>query len=198
MNYTREPIIETVVTPKEGCKLVLRNSKKGNEHEDYLVDAVEVVSFGNSLFFRSQERPKPFLLPVTDYEVVELKETKMVLKAVSHDRAIKIAGGKESLKQPNPSPEKQEPTSKKSIKRRHRRKKIEASTSEEAPKASEKEPKGGDKKDETPVSSSPVRGLLPPPTMLIKEKLKKIKDENLSAEAIKKESKPIETEKESS
>jgi len=146
VNYTREPIIETVVTPKEGCKLVLRNSKKGNDHEDYLVDAVEVVSFGNSLFFRSQERPKPFLLPVTDYEVVELKETKMVLKAVSHDRAIKIAGGKETLKPSNPMPEKQEPSSKKAIKRRHRRKKIEASTSEEAPKAIEKKPKGGDKK----------------------------------------------------
>ena len=27
VNFTREPIIETVITPREGCKLVVRNSK---------------------------------------------------------------------------------------------------------------------------------------------------------------------------
>ena len=57
MNFTREPIIETVITPREGCKLVVRSSK-ANGQEDYFVDAVEVVSFGRSLFFRSQERPQ--------------------------------------------------------------------------------------------------------------------------------------------
>lgn len=198
MNYTREPIIETVITPKEGCKLVLRNSKKGHEQEDHLVDAVEVVSFGNSLFFRSQERPKPFLLPVSDYEVIELKETKMVLKAVSHDRSIKIAGGKEPAKQPKPPQEKQEVSIKKTVKRRHRRKKMESSQTDETFKPEAKELKGGDKKDETTVSSSVVRGLLPPPTMLIKEKLKQIKDEDVSQQTPKEESKPIESEKETS
>ena len=94
MNFTREPIIETVITPREGCKLVVRSSK-GNGQEDYFVDAVEVVSFGHSFFFRSQERPKSFLVPVSDYEILELKETRMVLKNVSTDRAIKIGGGRE-------------------------------------------------------------------------------------------------------
>lgn len=95
MNFTREPIIETVITPREGCKLVVRSSK-GVSQEDYFVDAVEVVSFGHSFFFRSQERPKSFLVPVSDYEILELKETRMVLKNVSTDRSIKIGGGREA------------------------------------------------------------------------------------------------------
>src|SRR5579872_851456 len=95
VNFTREPIIETVITPREGCKLVVRSSK-GNSQEDYFVDAVEVVSFGHSFFFRSTERPKSFLVPVSDYEIIELKETRMVLKNVSTERSIKIGGGREA------------------------------------------------------------------------------------------------------
>ncbi len=95
MNFTREPIIETVITPREGCKLVVRSSK-GVSQEDYFVDAVEVVSFGHSFFFRSQERPKSFLVPVNDYEILELRETRMVLKNVATDRSIKIGGGREA------------------------------------------------------------------------------------------------------
>ncbi len=99
MNFTREPIIETVITPREGCKLVVRSSK-GVSQEDYFVDAVEVVSFGHSFFFRSQERPKSFLVPVSDYEILELKETRMPLKNVSTERSIKIGGGREAPPRP--------------------------------------------------------------------------------------------------
>lgn len=95
MNFTREPIIETIITPKEGYKLVVRNSK-GGAQEEYLVDSVEVVSFGHSFFFRSLERPKCFLVPVSDYEVVETKETRVALKNVSHERSIKIGGGRDA------------------------------------------------------------------------------------------------------
>lgn len=95
MDFTREPIIETVITPKEGCKLVVRSSKT-NGQEEHFVDAVEVVSFGNSLFFRSLERPKTFLVPVSDYEILEVREARMVLKNVGIDRTIKIAGGREA------------------------------------------------------------------------------------------------------
>ncbi len=94
MDFTREPIIETVVTPREGCKLVVRSSKSSGQ-EEYFVDSVEVVSFGQSLFFRSLERPKPFLVPVSDYEILEVREARMVLKTVGQDRSIKIGGGKE-------------------------------------------------------------------------------------------------------
>jgi len=95
VDFTRQPIIETVITPKEGCKLVVRSSKSSGQDE-YFVDAVEVVSFGNSFFFRSLERPKSFLVPVSDYEVLEVREARMVLKNVGIDRSIKIGGGREA------------------------------------------------------------------------------------------------------
>lgn len=94
MDFTREPVIETVITPKEGCKLAVRNSK-GAGQEEYFVDAVEVVSYGNAYFFRSLERPKSFFVPVTDYEILEVRETRMVLKNIGIDRTIKIGSSKE-------------------------------------------------------------------------------------------------------
>ena len=95
MNFTREPIIETIVSPKDGFKLCIRNSKVSGS-EEFFVDAVEVVSFGSSFFFRGLERPKPFLVPVSDYEIFEVKETRVILKNVSHDKNIKIGGGREA------------------------------------------------------------------------------------------------------
>lgn len=95
MDFTREPIIETVITPKEGFKIVVRSSKAAGQ-EEYFVDAVEVVSFGRSQFFRSLERPKAFLVPVSDYEILEVREARMVLKNVGLDRSIKIGGGREA------------------------------------------------------------------------------------------------------
>lgn len=94
MDFTREPIIETVITPKEGCKLVVRSSKT-TDQEEYFVDAVEIVSFGHALFFRSTERPKAFLAPASDYEILEVREARMVLKNVGIDRSIKIGGGRD-------------------------------------------------------------------------------------------------------
>lgn len=109
MDFTREPVIETVVTPREGCKLVVRSSKSAGQ-EEYFVDAVEVVSFGHSLFFRSLERPKAFLVPVSDYEILEVREARMVLKNVGIDRSIKIAGGREAPpRQPKEVPHEREP-----------------------------------------------------------------------------------------
>ena len=95
MDFTREPIIETIITPKDGCKLVIRSSKNSGQ-EEYFVDSVEIVSFGKALFYRSLERPKAFLAPVSDFEVLEVREARMVLKNAGFDRSIKIGGGKES------------------------------------------------------------------------------------------------------
>lgn len=96
MNFTREPIIETIISPKEGCKLLVRSSRGGETAEEYYVDAIEVVSFGHAFFFRSMERPKAFLVPVSDYEILEVKEPRVALKTSSHDRHIKIGGGREA------------------------------------------------------------------------------------------------------
>jgi len=94
VDFTREPIVETIITPKDGWMLVIRSSK-GVGQEEYFVDAVEVITFGSMSFFRSQERPKSFMVPVSDYEVVEVRETRMVLKNITLDRSIKIGNGKE-------------------------------------------------------------------------------------------------------
>lgn len=83
--------------PREGCKLLVRNSK-GSGQEDYYVDSIEVVSFGRSFFFRSQERPKSFLVPVSDYEILEVKEVRASLKNASPERSIKIGGGREGMR----------------------------------------------------------------------------------------------------
>jgi hypothetical protein len=108
VNFTREPIIETIISPKEGCKLLVRSSKGGGPAEEYYVDAVEVVSFGRAFFFRSMERPKAFLVPASDYEILEVKEARVALKNVSHDRNIKIGGGREaSLKHREPVQERE-------------------------------------------------------------------------------------------
>ena len=88
MDFTRHPVIETVITPKEGWKLVLRKSQ-GVGQEEYFVDAIEIVSFGQALFYRSLERPKNFLLPVQDYELLEVKEARMVLKHVAVEKKSK-------------------------------------------------------------------------------------------------------------
>jgi hypothetical protein len=94
VDFTREPIIETIITPKEGYKLVIKSSKSAGQ-EEYFADAVEIVAFGKALFFRSLERPKAFLVPVSDYEILEVREARMVLKNAGLDRSIKIGGGRE-------------------------------------------------------------------------------------------------------
>ncbi len=193
MHFTREPIIESVITARDGYKLTVRNSK-GNENEEYVVEALEIISFGNALFFRSLEKPKAFLLPVTDYEVLETKETRVLLKSVSLEKSIKIGGGREgamrSVKETTPVEKEsvegtvaEEETTpalpqeqrldKRRDRRRHRRRRSNDERSE-MKEWSEKRPTeeatsiaalGGDAvSDETiPTVSSPLFGTLIPP-----------------------------------
>lgn len=184
MNFTREPIIETIITPKEGNKLVVRNSK-GSGHEEYIVDAVEVVSFGHSFFFRSMERPKSFLVPVSDFEIIETKETRVVLKNATFERSIKIGGGKKE-KPPQAEIEEQEPAAveqrleKKRERRRHRRRRgagedeKRETEEQQPPKAEEKAAEGGGRDGGVPnVPSSTISRLIPPPPHLIADKIAK-------------------------
>jgi hypothetical protein len=222
VNFTREPIIETIITPKEGYKLIIRNSKVLGS-EEHVVDALEIVSFGQSLFYRSMERPKPFILPVSDYEVVETKETRVVLKNASFERSIKIGGGKEaSLKVSKEKAVAFQETSemsdaaaveqrldKKREKKRHRRRRTSGqeegkSTDFEPQPAEDQGAEGGGTDDETKVSSSPVSRLIPPPPHLISEKFLKEKtpqiaidvEENVLPEpVVKEEEGPVSEEK---
>lgn len=135
MDFTREPIIESVITPKEGCKLVVRSSK-GAGQEEYFVDAVEVVSFGSMFFFRSLERPKSFLVPVSDYEILEVREARMVLKNVGIDKSIKIGGGKENKKKE--SQKKQQKSKQKKKEKEVLEEEVKEETAEEEPKVEKK------------------------------------------------------------
>lgn len=208
MDFTREPIIETIISPREGHKLLVRSSKSGGPAEEYYVDALEVVSFGRAFFFRSMERPKAFLVPASDYEVLEVKETRAALKAVSHDRNIKIAGGREtsfkppyreSVEKESEQPASEEEPSEKSLetavnsrmekrrdrrRRRHRRSEegwTERKSSETQPQTDE-EAQGGSAEDEAKASSSTFSSLIPPPSTLISETISRYKDKEPAEE----------------
>jgi hypothetical protein len=208
VDFTREPIIESVITPKEGSKLVIRSSK-GVGQEEFFVDAVEIVSFGHTFFLRSLERPKSFLVPATDYEILEVRETRMVLKNVGIDRAIKIGGGREAKRIGKESEENVEgplPTEDAEIaketkleprgeKRREKRRQQRKKRGKEEVGAKEKEraeeaygPEG--KIDLPPPEQAEEEGilgattaflstLLPPPPNLISETIERYRDNEM-------------------
>lgn len=187
MNFTREPITETVITPKEGYKLVVRNSKAVGQ-EEFFVDAVEVVSFGKAIFFRSLEKPKCFLVPVNDYEILEVRESRMVLKTTGTERGIKIGGGREApLKVTKEEPAIEEIEAgviaeqrpdKRRERRRYRKKRGKGEGEEEVQAIPEETPfpvsVSEEKKSERP-------GLIPPPPTLISETIIRYKELQLEA-----------------
>jgi len=202
VNFTREPIIETIITPKEGYRLIIRSSK-GISQEEYSVDALEVVSFGPAIFYRSSERPKPFLVPVADFEVVEVKEARVILKNAPLERSIKIGGGKEAPKQSRepilvaveeesaPAAPPQEQNLDKKRDRRHRRRRRgerpevrEEKGVEAAQTPAEEAGEGGDSRDEAQVSSPTIKTLFPPPTTLISQTIARYKDQAISERAV--------------
>lgn len=191
MYFTREPIVETIITPKDGYKLVLRNSKISGQ-EEFFVDAVEVISFGSTCFFRSLEKPKPFLIPISDYEVLEVREPKMVLKGIGVEKGIKIAGGREVLLKSSKGDEKEHeeephslPNSSHSEKRRDRRrqKKRRGNSETDDHRKEERQKQdesfhGEDERNvaEESIREKPISPLIPPPTTLISETLARYKD----------------------
>ncbi len=186
MDFTREPIIETVITPKEGWKLVIRNSK-ANANEEYFVDAIEIVSFGQSQFFRTQERPKSFLLPVSDFEILEVREARMVLKNVSVDRNIKIGGGRDALKTSKESETKdkveksEKGEGRKRQRRVTRRRRSKDGVSEETEQSPEEDRVNESSEVEVPIS--PPRPMIAPPPNLISETIARYREDETYAGA---------------
>jgi len=193
MNFTREPIIETIISPKEGYKLLVRSSK-GESSDEYYVDASEVVSFGRAFFFRSLERPKSFLVPAGDYEILEVKETRVALKNASYEKSIKIGGGREApmrpaQREPRETPETEPASSEESALdtavesrmerkrgrgRRHRNRRGGYEERDTEHKSTESEPHG-EEGIKTPPSFS---RLIPPPSTLISETLSRYHQES--------------------
>ncbi len=218
MNFTREPIIETIISPKEGYKLVVRNSKSPSQ-EEFSVDALEVVSFGSALFYRSLERPKCFLLPVSDYEIMEARETRVVLKNASFEKNIKISGGKEAPRiRELPSERSEEETEesadqedtapipgqsganldRKRDRRRNRRKRMHG----ERPAESNHHPRPAENgaeelveaKEEVKAFIPTFTGLIPPPTTLISETIARYRESSKQEKSSPEDSFPSESE----
>lgn len=205
MDFTRQPIIETIITPKEGCKLVVRSSKSSGQ-EEYFVDALEIVSFGNALFYRSSERPKAFIVPVSDYEVFEVREARIMLKNVGIEKSIKIGGGREAAPKPPKETPKEIPIEKGDIaaeqpemaeaeatdsrleKRKDRRRHTKRRRGKEEETQTEQEEKKPSPEVEAQPSSEMaeikergegapfVSPLLPPPPLLISETISRYKN----------------------
>ena len=186
MNFTREPIIETIISAKDGYKLAIK-STKATQRDEYLVDAVEVVSFGGSFFYRCQERPKTFFIPVNDFELLEVKETRILIKNPNIDRSIKIAGGKESTRVQKSDDD--QSADQKRDKKRGRRPRAK-STQELTTKPTTKETTKQFDKKQTSTTPPPIpeelgqeqkptvfSHLLTPPPGLISESLFKYKQE---------------------
>jgi hypothetical protein len=194
-----------VITPREGHKIVVRSSKSANQ-EEYFVDAVEMVSFGEGLFFRSKERPKPFLVPASDYEVIEVREAKMVLKNIGVERSIKIAGGKEARKEEireaeaipqEAKPQDQKPGDRKRDRRRDKRRRhrgdegVQEAPVSESETPLEKEPhlvppELPTETEGQPIPSAPspvLSALLTPPPNLISQTLRGYRENGLFKEA---------------
>lgn len=175
MHFTREPIVETIITPREGHKLVVKSTKSSGG-EEFFVDALQVICMGTSIFYRSLEKPRPFVVPAQDFEVLEVRDTKMTLKIPQADEKIKIAGGREAplkhTKEPTEEITVQEisepPSHRKKESRRFRKKKrddVVHPPTEEAPS-----PELSAEREER------MSMLIPPPSTLISETIARYKN----------------------
>jgi hypothetical protein len=195
VNFTREPIIETIVTPREGYRLIVRSTKHESD-EEFTVDAVEVVSFGSALFYRNLESSKPFLLPVGDYQVVEGKESRVVLKNAQIERTIKIGGGRdasfkkeveeetdemipvgleeEASKEEAPS---EEALERKRERRRNRRRRGQEHREQHRQQSSEPSSEPRSEAPKEPLSGPIFTHLIPPPPNLISQSIQKYKEQ---------------------
>jgi len=156
--FTREPLIETIISPREGYKLILRSSKHEGS-EEFCVDSVEVITFGNHCFYRSLDRSETFLLPVFDYEIVEARSQRLTLKtSTSQDKEIKIGKPKETRPGVEEKKKEKRPSRKK-------KEKPKAEVAAEEPTSFPAEPAKAKPEQREFIQ----RELIPPPSSLISD-----------------------------
>ena len=109
-----------------------------------------------------------------DYEVLEVRETRMVLKHASEDRSIKIAGGREKpparKAKKEPAEESAEPKKKERRRSPRRRRKT---TEEDTAKVDLPIPVDGE-----PAEQPKPRSMVPPPPTLISETIARYKEDD--------------------
>ena len=181
MDFTREPIIESIIVPADGYKLSVR--KAAQTDEGVLLEAVELVSFQNHLFYRSKANKKAFLVPVDQYELVEVRDVKVSLKKPTatpkssnneNDTTVSFPSKKAAAES---TPKKRESTKRKSTRKTSSKK-----------RAQEAEPveESVDAKATDTVALPVFSPLLRPPSTLISEtmSIKKRDEAVLSSAAI--------------
>ncbi|OGN61472.1 MAG: hypothetical protein A3F09_04740 [Chlamydiae bacterium RIFCSPHIGHO2_12_FULL_49_11] len=89
MNFTREPILESIISARDGHKILVKSTKHSTEGE-FFVDAVEVVSFGPQIFYRCLEKPRPFFLPASDFLIEEVKDQKVAIRHTVEGKNTKV------------------------------------------------------------------------------------------------------------
>jgi len=180
VDFTREPIIETIITPREGHRLVVRNTKSSGQ-EEFIVDALEVITFGKASFFRNRERPKSFVVPVSDYEIVEVRDPRVGLKVASFESTLKSTSVRPKPKEEKPEVEAEEKVVEKKRKKNNRRKKKEESkpkAEEQAELVQKVEEQVESVQEEESKSAEEGRSsgqLLPPPPLLIKDEIERLR-----------------------
>ncbi len=92
MNFTREPILETIITARSGYYLLVQSIS--NPSSQFRAESVQVISFGKDSFYCSLEKPS-FLAPVRYYEIRESKEEWIPLKGVKLESREKSGNNRE-------------------------------------------------------------------------------------------------------
>src|SRR3990167_10702335 len=87
--YKKEPIQESIISARDGHKILVKSTKHSTEGE-FFVDAVEVVSFGPQIFYRCLEKPRPFFLPASDFLIEEVKDQKVAIRHTVEGKNTKV------------------------------------------------------------------------------------------------------------
>ncbi len=205
MHFTREPIIESILSAREGFKLVLKNSKTASCQE-ISAEVIEIVSFAGSVFYRSQDRLKNFMVPAADFEIAEVKDGRLVLKNISLEKSQKLQNPSKEVSTTTsdeehggdflsdldedvvvaPQTSQTAPTTQNNNrleKRRERRRNRRRRHSEDRVQDDKKEPQEGSQQEAVEESTQsespapiPVLNLIPPPTTLISQTLARYKE----------------------
>jgi hypothetical protein len=183
VHFTRDPIIETIITARDGHKILIRDVN--HAHDEYYVDMIEVVRIGDHCYYRCQEKPKPFLVPATLFELLEVREPRMSLKtSINVEKGIKISAQKDGAK-PKEGESQESKSDKKKEKKRIRKKKEKSEETKVDTDENEDEPQ--DEAIKVMMPPPERRALIPPPATLISETITRYKNtsaiEELAMEA---------------
>lgn len=73
MHFTREPIIETIISARAGGELVLRSF--GHDAIEFRATTIEVIQLGTIIFYRSSDMYNDFLLSSQSHSLFETRSS---------------------------------------------------------------------------------------------------------------------------